>query len=185
MDPTPVSLLNQLRTPGRAQAWNRFAQLYTPLLYDWARRLGLQDSDAADLVQEVFVVLVRQLPGFRYEPGKSFRGWLRTVLANKWRDRRRVQVPVTGAAALTDLAAPDEVAEIEEAEYRHYLVGRALELLRPEFPAATWQAFQAYGLAGRAVAEVAAELNTSVNAVYLAKSRVLRRLRQELEGLLD
>ncbi len=73
MDSTPPSLLERLRLPGEEAAWGRFVELYTPLLFFWARRLGLQEADAADLVQDVFRALVRKLPGFVYEPGKSFR----------------------------------------------------------------------------------------------------------------
>ncbi len=64
MSTTPVSLLEQLRQPTAARAWPRFVELYAPLLYDWARRLGLQDADAADLVQDVFAILLRKLPEF-------------------------------------------------------------------------------------------------------------------------
>ena len=76
---TPASLLERLRQPGQDQAWARFVDLYTPLLFYWARRLGCQESEAADLVQEVLLLLVRKLPGFTYDQHKSFRGWLRTI----------------------------------------------------------------------------------------------------------
>src|SRR5947209_16257345 len=78
MHTTPVSLLQRLRKPGEEQAWQRFTELYTPLLYYWTRHLGLQAQDAADLVQEVFTVLVEKLPEFAYDRNKSFRNWLRT-----------------------------------------------------------------------------------------------------------
>ena len=89
MDSTPVSLLERLRRPAEQAAWERFVRLYTPLLCQWARRLGLRGADAADLVQDVFVVLVQKLPEFRYDPRRRFRGWLWTVTLNKWRERRR------------------------------------------------------------------------------------------------
>jgi len=89
MHSTHVSLLERLRQPEAADAWERFVQLYTPLLLHWARKLGLPDHDAADLVQDVLLVLVRKLPEFQYQPGRTFRGWMRTVLINKWRDRPR------------------------------------------------------------------------------------------------
>src|ERR1700716_2727364 len=87
MHTTSVSLLQRLRQQPAADTWERFVRLYTPLLLYWARRLRLQDQDAADLVQDVLIVLVRKLPEFQYQPGRSFRGWMRTVLLNKWRDR--------------------------------------------------------------------------------------------------
>src|SRR5262245_60040259 len=88
---TPASLLERLRRPDDREAWARFVELYTPLLYFWARRTGLQQADAADLVQEVLAVLFRKLLEFTYDKQRSFRNWLRTVTLNKWREtvRRR------------------------------------------------------------------------------------------------
>ncbi|OAI55011.1 hypothetical protein AYO44_13740 [Planctomycetaceae bacterium SCGC AG-212-F19] len=185
---TPGSLLERLKQPNEQQAWTRFVQLYTPLLYDWARRVGVQEPDAADLVQDVFTVLVRKLPEFHYDQSKSFRGWLRTVLLNRWRDRatkRPVLVTMAPDNLLASLPAPEVAADFEEREYRNYLVERSLQLLQAEFPDLTWKAFSLYVLNGQAATEVASQLQVSVNVVYLAKSRVLGRLRHELTGLLD
>jgi RNA polymerase sigma-70 factor (ECF subfamily) len=185
---TPASLLERLKHPSEQGAWTRFVQLYTPLLYDWARCVGLQEPDAADLVQDVFTVLVRKLPEFNYDRTKTFRGWLRTVLLNRWRDRNSKH-PVTATGVqdnvLANLPTPEAVADFEEGEYRSYVVARSLEMLQAEFPDVTWKAFTMYVLAGKPATEVAAELQVSVNVIYLAKSRVLGRLRQELAGLLD
>ena len=159
-------------------------RLYTPLLFYWARRLGLQDQDAADLVQDVLVVLVRKLPEFQYQPGRSFRGWMRTVLMNKWRDRPQARPAVPLDSAVQPSASPDE-DPLEEREYRLYVIGRAMRLMVTEFEPTTWQACWDTVMGGRPASEVAAELGITVNAVYLAKSRVLGRLRQDLEGLLD
>jgi RNA polymerase sigma-70 factor (ECF subfamily) len=185
---TPATLLERLRRPADEAAWARFVELYTPLLYAWSRRLGLQPQDAADLVQEVFIVLVAKLPAFRYDPHKSFRAWLRTVLLNKYRNRQRLHPEVllpAGAVPLPDPAGPETADAFGEAEYRQRLVGRALELMRAEFQPATWKACWEFVGAGRPAAEVARELGITANAVYIAKSRVLRRLREELSGLLD
>src|ERR1700730_12188334 len=106
---TPASLLERLRRPGDAHAWARFVELYTPLLYDWARRAGLQQADAADLVQEVLVLLFQKLPEFTYDRQRSFRGWLRTVTLNKWREgRRRWQPATVEDKALAEVPGPDE-----------------------------------------------------------------------------
>src|SRR5690242_15425848 len=86
MHSTSGSLLERLRQPNEQEAWNRFADLYTPLLYYWLRRLGLAENDAADLVQEVFVVLLAKLPTFEYQKDGTFRGWLRTLTINKYRE---------------------------------------------------------------------------------------------------
>ncbi len=188
MHTTPVSLLERLRSPGEEDAWERFVQLYTPLLVHWARRLGLQGPDAADLVQDVFAVLVQKLPEFRYNPGKRFRGWLWTVTLNCHRERlRRQQAPVQPGdpEALSQAATPDVTEEVAEEEYRQYLTRRAMELMQAEFQPATWRAFWECVVNERSAAEIGAELGLTENAVYLAKGRVLRRLRKELEGLLD
>jgi RNA polymerase sigma-70 factor (ECF subfamily) len=187
MHTTSVSLLERLRQPGSAEAWGRFVDLYTPLLYYWACRLGLQEADAADLVQEVFTLLLQKLPEFTYDRDKSFRGWLRTVTLNKWREiqRRRPAAPLDATGPfLAELPAPDGLAEGWETEYRRQLVGRALELVRPEFQLHTWQAFWECAVLGRPATAVAKAHGTTANAVYLSKARVLRRLRRELEGLL-
>jgi RNA polymerase sigma-70 factor (ECF subfamily) len=187
MSTTPISLLERLRQPMDQAAWNRFVELYTPLLFYWARRLGLDADAAADLVQDVFVVLVRKLPEFVYDRRKSFRGFLRKVLHNKAHEHhRRARLPMAvGPEALAGVAVADPAEAEEEAEYRREVVRRTLRLLQPEFPPQVWLAYQDYVIHGKPVAVVAAELGVSTNAVYLAKSRVLKRLRQELDGLLD
>jgi RNA polymerase sigma-70 factor (ECF subfamily) len=187
MHTTSPTLLERLRQPAEQDAWGRFVQLYTPLLYTWTRHFGLNEADAADLVQEVFTILVQKLPEFRYEPGKGFRHWLRTITVNKWRDhlRRRAVIPTAGLAALDEMAAPEDSGAFGEAEYRQHLVRRALQLMQSEFSPKTWRACWEHVAAGRPAAEVAAELGISVGSVYVAKSRVMSRLRQELKGLLD
>jgi RNA polymerase sigma-70 factor (ECF subfamily) len=180
---TPVSLLTRLRIAPSRESWDRFVELYAPVLLAWAGRLRLPADQAEDLVQDVFAVLLEQLPRFEYDPTRSFRAWLKTVLLNGW--RRRQRRAGAAAAALPDVAAPDEPFEIEEEEYRAWLVGRALELMRAEFEPTTWRACWEFVVSGRPAADVAAELGVTVNAVYLAKGRVLRRLREELSEFLD
>src|SRR5262245_24469512 len=110
MDTTSPSLLERLRDAPDAAAWSRFVRLYTPMLLRWAYRLGLSGGDAADLVQEVFLVLLRKLPDFRYDPGQSFRAWLRTVARNRWLDlsaRQREKVVAPEDPAFAGLAAAD------------------------------------------------------------------------------
>ncbi len=184
MDATPVTLLQRLRQAPDADVWARFVRLCTPLLFSWARHTGMSENDAADLVHAVFVVLVQELPKFDYDPQRSFRGWLRTVLLNRWRTLRRQRRPVP-LPGLEAEAEPSDPALPDEEEDRRQLLDRALLLVRPEFQPGTWEAFRQYVLLGRPVAEVAAELGMSVNAVYVAKSRVLQRLRQEVGGLVD
>ncbi len=184
MHQTPASLLDRLRTSADGEAWVRFVRLYTPFLYHWAKRRGLSGADSADLVQEVFAQLLKALPGFRYDPRRSFRAWLSVVVANKWRELNRKRRPQTvPPEALADHPAPMD--DFDEREYRAQVAGRALTLVQDEFAPATWKAFRGVVVEGRPAAKVASELGLTANAVYLARARVLRRLREELTGLLD
>jgi RNA polymerase sigma-70 factor (ECF subfamily) len=185
MNTTPASLLERLQQPDQQAAWARFADLYTPLIYYWARRAGLQPPEASDLVQEVFVVLLRRLPDFHYDRKRSFRSWLRTVTLNKWRElHRRVAVPArTVDIDNLDVGSLEGGDPFADEEYRRLLTGRALEVMQAEFEPATWKAFWECTVEERPAAEVARQLGISTNAVYIAKSRVLTRLRQELQGL--
>jgi RNA polymerase sigma-70 factor (ECF subfamily) len=188
MHTTPSSLLERLRHSPEQAAWEKFVDLYTPLLFAWAARLGLTGHDAADLVQDVFATLVEKLPQFQYDAQKSFRAWLKTILLNRWRKqqrRRAVAEQVPAGSNLDQVAAPEVVPELEEEEYRRHLVARALALMKAEFQPVTWKACWEFVVRDRPAADVAAELGVSANAIYVAKSRVLRRLRAELQGLLD
>jgi RNA polymerase sigma-70 factor (ECF subfamily) len=186
---TPVSLLERLREPDPAEAWGRFVDLYTPLIYHWAKKLGLKPPDISDFVQDIFTLLVREMPTFEYRPDKRFHGWLWTIVKNKWLERGRKAatrpVMIDDAKQLADAETLDSTLQVDEAEYRKYLVDRALQLMQTEFQATTWRACWESVVHERPANEVATELGISVNAVYVACSRVLRRLRQELDGLLD
>jgi RNA polymerase sigma-70 factor (ECF subfamily) len=188
MNTTPVSLFERLRQPGDQAAWARFVHLYYPLIFHWARRAGAGPEDAADLVQDVLTILIRKMPGFKYDPSKTFRGWLRVVTLNAWRRHRRsaARLPIEGID-LDEVDAESDPAgrAFEEAEYCRQLVLRALHLMKADFQATTWQACWANVVEGRPAAEVACELGITINSVYLAKSRVLRRLHQELDRFLD
>lgn len=184
---TPATLLERLRSEvpdEHAVAWTRFVELYTPMLFGWARRMGCGETDSADLVQEVLVHLVRQLAEFRYDPRKSFRAWLRTVAHNCWRNlKRRQSLPIDQTADWREIAQSDPETPFWEVDYRRQLAGRALELMRVDFEEVTWKACWECVVEGRPAADVARELGIRVGTVYAAKSRVLSRLRQELEGL--
>jgi len=190
MHTTSVTLLEALRDGKAQESWRRFVKLYSPLLLQWARQLGLQDSDAADLVQDVFVTLVAKLPGFEYDRDKSFRRWLHTVLRNRWRDwqRRKAVLGLATGNSTVIREAPDDdesTAEITAVEYQRQLFSRALQLLKDEFQPATWRAFWEHGVNSRSAAEVARELGLTAGAVYAAKFRVMTRLREDLAGLVD
>jgi RNA polymerase sigma-70 factor (ECF subfamily) len=166
--------------------------LYVPLVYHWCRRAGLQAADAADIGQEVFRAVARKLGDFRLDcAGDSFRGWLWTITRNKLCDFARSRATVEQAQGGSDAQnrlhqIPEEDAEEDPAqrpEADALLYRRAVDLLQGEFEERTWRAFWEVAIEGRPPAEVAAELGLSVNAVYLAKSRILRRFREEFAGL--
>jgi RNA polymerase sigma-70 factor (ECF subfamily) len=184
MDETPASLLERLRAGNDRSAWDRFYQVYGPLVRRWARGFGLTENDAADLQQEVFVLLVRKLPTFAYDPSRSFRAWLRQTTLNKIRELARRRPPVTQAEShvLNGAAAVQASSDVED---RREVLLRTLALLRPEFDPTHWNAFWNYAVLGKPVKEVAAELAITPDAVYLAKHRILARLRRELNGLWD
>jgi RNA polymerase sigma-70 factor (ECF subfamily) len=137
-------------------------------------------------VQDLLADLLVKLPAFQYDPGRSFRSWLGTLLHHKWIDhqRKKDQLPPASADGLSDVVGPTQPDPLQ-AQDRQFLARRALELMRAEFEATTWKACWAVVVEDRPAAEVAANLGISPNAVYIARSRVLRRLRRELEGLLD
>jgi RNA polymerase sigma-70 factor (ECF subfamily) len=165
-----------------ADAWWRLAHLYGPLVYGWCRRQGLQPSDCEDIVQEVFVTVVARVGDFERRPaGGTFRGWLWQITRHKLGDWLRRQQ--ARARPLDDLAAPSTIAPPPAAATdapAGDLLHRALELIRPEFEPASWQAFWSVAVEGHKPADVAADLGLSPNAVYIAKSRILSRLRAVL-----
>lgn len=188
MDSTSHSLLRRLQEPEHATAWERFVELYAPLVFHWGKSQGLNSTDAADLVQDVLTIVVTKLPEFQVDPTKRFRGWLRTVTVNKANDfhRRNAVRPDSGREPTIQNAAVATAVDLfDEAEYRSFLVNRALELMKSEFRDETWQACWLQVVEGRKAVDVAQELNISLNVAYLAKSRVLGRLREELAGLMD
>ena len=165
-------------------------RLYTPLLLAWAGRQGFHPADAEDLAQEVLVKLLRLLPEYRPRPGQSFRHWLFAVLRNQGTDfrRRRATRVLPGPAGLEtahDDTPADRVADLDEHEYRLRLVRGALDVVAGDFDPPTVAAFTRVMIDGRPVPDVAAELGLSAGAVYMARNRVLSRLREHLDGLLD
>ncbi len=188
MDSTSVSLLRRLQAPDHDAAWRRFVELYAPLIFHWGKNHGLGGADAADLVQEVLAILVTKLPEFQYEPQRRFRGWLRTITFNKANDfhRQNAGRPRSGHdETIQHVSVASEADVFEAAEYRKFLVGRSLELMQGDFRENTWRACWKQVVEGRSAAEAARELGISTNAAQVAKCRVLRRLRQELDGLME
>ena len=175
-----------------AEAWRRLSELYGPVVYGWVRAAGFKEHDAADIVQEVFRAVFSSLDRFRRDrPTDSFRGWLSTIAHRRACDHLRKRAGQPAAAGGTEAQAmlqelPERLPEDglpEDANSHADLIRRALELVRPEFAERTWQACMQTTVEGRRPADVAADLEMTVGAVYVARSRVLKRLKTELEGL--
>lgn len=194
MQETSLSLLRRLCDSPENEGWNRLAELYTPLICAWLRRYDVQESDAHDLVQEVLLAVSKDLSKFEHhgQPG-AFRGWLKAILINRlrkfWRARdRRPQARGDSDidAKLAQLDDPaSELSQIWNREHDQYVLRQLLSLAEPHFEPTTWNAFCRVALEGATADLVAQEIGISRNAVIIAKCRVLNRLRQEAEGLIE
>lgn len=189
-DPMSSSLLRKAaaREPG---AWQRLMGLYSPLVAHWCRQAGLNPDDGQDVMQEVFSAVAASLPNFRPDQaGVSFRGWLRGIARHKILDHfrhRRESAPGGSDAQrrLQEVPGPaDEVELSESHDEVTDLYYRALELVRSEFEERTWSAFWQVAVENRTTAEVAAQMGITINGVRQAKSRVLRRLKEEMGELI-
>jgi RNA polymerase sigma-70 factor (ECF subfamily) len=190
---TRYSLLLRIADAGDSAAWSEFLAVYEPLVYGLGRRRGLQDADARDLCQEVFRAVAAASRRFDPSPEKgSFRAWLFTVARNLMSNlsrRERCQVSGQGGSDFlrllhTQPAADDHSRRIEE-DYQRQLLQFAADSIRSEFEPTTWQAFWRTSVELRRVPEVATELGLSNGAVYIARCRVLARLKlrvAEVEG---
>src|SRR6516165_5272895 len=193
MSDTSSSLLQRLRQQPDGDAWQRLVDIYTPLLQQWLGRYGLQASDVDDLIQDVLAVVVREMPQFEHNQHKgAFRRWLRTILVNRLRGfwRARQSRPPAGnsdlAQMLDQLEDPQSgLSQLWDKEHDRHVMARLLEQIEPEVTPSTWQAFRRVVLDGKDEETVAVELGISVNAVFIAKSRVLARLRREAQDLLE
>ncbi len=190
---TPVSLLERLKTRGKADDWESLVGIYTPLIRSWFKRdAGLRD-DADDLTQETLGVVVQKLPEFVRQRSGSFRRWLRLITVNLvkryWHERRSRERAITSGveeSLLMQLEDPSsDLTRQWELEHDKHVVDGLLAMIEPEFTKRTWRAFKRYCIDRVAPAKVAAQLGVSTNVVFLAKSRVLKRLREIGRGLLD
>jgi RNA polymerase sigma-70 factor (ECF subfamily) len=189
---THVSLLVRLRDPNDRAAWGQFVELYGSLVYGFVRQRGLQDADAADLTQEVFQAVAQVAGRWEYDPKQGrFRGWLYAITRNRlarFLQRRSTQPQGSGDTSANQRLneAPDTGPEVDatwEEEYRKQAFRLACERVRPVVTATTWDAFWRTAVEGQEAAAVAAALGLSVGAVYVAKSRVLARLADEIRDM--
>jgi RNA polymerase sigma factor (sigma-70 family) len=187
---TRASLLLGIRDPKDSLAWGEFVQIYAPLIHAYGLRHGLQDSDAADLTQEVLRCLARSAPEFRYDPARgSFRGWLFAVTRNALRKMGARKARETGGTGDTEVwqilqqqPAPSTDEEHWGRDYQWNLFQWAAEKVRAEFRASTWQAFWRTAVLGEGIDAVAATLGVSSGAVYVARSRVTTRIRETIQA---
>jgi RNA polymerase sigma-70 factor (ECF subfamily) len=190
---TSVSLLERLAGAATDDDWRRLDDLYRALLRAWVARAGVAASDVDDLVQDVLFVVFREIAGFEWRGQGAFRAWLRAVLAHRVRDYfrgQKYQPTATGDSDfqrwLDELESPDSaLSRLWDREHDEHVAAALLRRVQGDFAPATWQAFLRHFLEGEPGARVAAELGLSLNSVLLAKSRVLKRLRQELAGLVE
>jgi RNA polymerase sigma-70 factor (ECF subfamily) len=191
---TRASLLLRIRNPRDEQAWVEFQAIYEPLVYRLARRKGFQDADAHELTQEVLLAVANAIPRWDPDPARgSFRAWLFRIarnlmvnfLAREQRHPRGVG-DTDFARWLEDQPAPDgaESAYFER-ECRRETFRWAAEQVRGEFHDVTWQAFWQTCVEGRGIPEVAKSLALSVGSVYVARSRVMARLREKIQRTMD
>jgi RNA polymerase sigma-70 factor (ECF subfamily) len=191
---TSLTLLQRIRN-GDNSGWQRVVDLYSPLVRHWCRRWNIDGADADDVLQEVFQAAAQSIDTFRRErEGDTFRGWLRAITRHRalafCRSRARRPEAAGGSTAqkrLQEIPGPEAVEpdDPEEAEQFSSLVRRALLQLRGEFEPKTWNAFWRMAVDEQPSTAVAAELGMSANAVRMAKSRVLHRLREELGELVE
>ena len=190
---TSLSLLESLKPDANPDAWTRLVDLYGPLIRRWLIRHGARGADVEDVTQDVFAVVVRRLPEFRHEHAGAFRGWLKAIAANcvrdYWRRANRQPAPVGGSdfgQLVKQWEDPQsELSQLWNREHDEHVTRYLIAQIQPQFSEKTWMIFQRFALEGHSADEVARELGTTPNAVFIAKSRVLAKFRQLALGLLD
>jgi len=189
---TRPSLLLRLRDLEDEEAWCEFVRIYTPLVFAHCMGRGLQETDAADVAQEVMRVAARAMPGFQHDSQRGkFRGWLLQTTRHrlyKFLAQSQRAPQATSASTIQRLTDTDPSADEEqrwEAEHRQRLFEWAAEKARPEFQPATWDAFWLTAVESVAVKDAAGQTGISVGAVYIARSRVMARLRELIRTVTD
>jgi RNA polymerase sigma factor (sigma-70 family) len=189
---TRLTLLTRIKDGKDTAAWREFLQLYGPVVYSFARNRGLQDADAADVMQDTMRSVARNASKLIYDPKRgTFRGWLYTIARNKvynfltaGKNKPKGGGDPDNAERLENVADHrDDTEENFELEYQRRLSAKAMENVKNEFQKATWQAFWETAVEGKNPAEVGKALKMSAGAVYVAKSRVLARLRDEVKQM--
>jgi RNA polymerase sigma-70 factor, ECF subfamily len=190
---TSLTLLDKVRASDKA-AWERLHQLYEPLVRHWCRQALLQEADTADVSQEVFFAVSNGIGEFhKVCATDTFRGWLRVItrrkICNRWRQLTPGALGIGGSNAqghLLEVPGEDDGSSGDSADTETGLLWRrAVELIATDFNEQSWKAFWRVVIEGRSATDVAADLGMTANAVYLAKARILARLREEFGGLIE
>jgi RNA polymerase sigma factor (sigma-70 family) len=188
---TRVTLLKQLRqNPSDQASWDEFVERYGRHIYRWCRQWKLQDADAEDVTQDILMKLAQKLRDFKYDPSRSFRGWLKTVAHNAWRDFEESRRHARRAAGdsqvdmvMQSLEAREDLARKLEEAFDLELLETAIARVRLRVAPHTWEAFRLMAFEELPVAEVAARVHLQVAMVYVAKSKVQMMLREEIANL--
>jgi RNA polymerase sigma factor (sigma-70 family) len=191
MPTTRVTLLTRLRQdPTDQAAWGVFVERYGRHIYRWCRQWKLQDADAEDVTQDILLKLARTLRAFAYDPSRSFRGWLKTVAHPAWRDFVDSPGRARGAAGdnrvwelMQTLEAREDLVQRLQEAFDHELLEAAKVRVRLRVAPHTWEAFRLLALEDLPVAEVATTVRMQVAMVYVAKSKVQKMLREEIQKL--
>jgi RNA polymerase sigma-70 factor (ECF subfamily) len=190
---TSASLLERLAGAPTDDDWRRLYDLYQPLLRAWTARMGVAASDVDDLVHEVLIVVIREVGGFERHRQGAFRAWLRAILANRVRAHfrgKKYRPTATGDSdflrRLDELESPDSaMSRLWDREHDQHVVASLMQRVQGKLAPPTWQAFRRHALEGEPALQVAEALGLTLNCVLLAKSRVMKRLRQEAAGLVE
>ena len=193
MTETSVSFLDGLNADADSKSWREFLDLYVPLIKVWLNGQHVREQERDDIVQEVMTVVLRRLPEFKRNRTGSFRNWLKQITIFCWQNYRRKNINKTAAVGGSDfgqmigeLEDPDsELNQRWDQQHDQYILQQLLEKIRPTVRQSTWDAFRAVTIDGTTPEQAAEQLGISVNAVYVAKSRVLSQLRKLSEGLVD
>lgn len=177
---TSLTWLGRLVAAPQGAEWQRLSEVYAPLLARWAARAGVAASDRDDVVQEVLLVVIRRVAEFEHQQPGAFRAWLRSILALRLKKYFREHRSFVADFDLDSLADPQSQFGVElDREHNTFVTKRLLKIIQNDFSRTTWAAFCRQVLDGVSPSAVAAELNLTLNAVVLARSRVMKRLRQE------
>lgn len=193
-DVTSLTLLERLRTDGETASWHELQSLYQPLIRKWLAKYSIQDADAEDLVQEVMLTVSKEIDSFDHN-GRTgaFRAWMRNILANRllmfWRSQKRVAKVAQDSnlqRQIEELQDPaSNMSRIWDRDHDQIIAYQLLQKSQRHFTEQTWECFRRFALEGEPAKKVADSLGVTVNSVFIAKSRVLARLREEAKGIVD